>query len=125
MSFSQETHIIIVDFHGEATSEKCAFALYLNGKVSAIIGTHTHVQTADERILSQGTAFITDAGMTGAANSVIGMKKDRVIKKFLTHIPYRFETAKGPSFLSGVIVDIDLKTGKSKAIQRLQLSTSS
>jgi metallophosphoesterase (TIGR00282 family) len=121
----EETNIIVIDFHGEATSEKCAFALHFNGRVSAIIGTHTHVQTADERILSEGSAFITDAGMTGAINSVIGMKKDRVIKKFLTHIPYRFETARGPSHLSGVIIDIDSKTGKGKAIQRLQLSISS
>ena len=118
----EQTNIIVVDFHGEATSEKCAFALYFDGKVSAIVGTHTHVQTADERILSEGSAFITDAGMTGAINSVIGMKKDRVIKKFLTHIPYRFETAKGPSLLSGVIIDIEPRTGKAKAIQRLQIS---
>jgi metallophosphoesterase (TIGR00282 family) len=118
----EKTHIIIIDFHGEATSEKCAFALYVNGKVSAVIGTHTHVQTADERILSEGTAFITDAGMTGAINSVIGMKKDKIIKKFLTHIPYRFETARGPALLSGVIIDSEPRTGKAKAIQRLQIS---
>lgn len=121
----KETNIIVIDFHGEATSEKCAFGLYFNGKVSAVVGTHTHVPTADERILSGGSAFITDVGMTGAINSVIGMKKDRVIKKFLTQIPHRFETAKGPSYLSSVVIDIDPKTGKAKAIQRLQLSISS
>ncbi len=119
-----ETNIIIVDFHAEATSEKSAFGWFLDGKVSAVIGTHTHVQTADETILPKGTAFITDVGMTGPVNSIIGIKKEQIIEKFLTQIPVRFETAKGPSILSGVVIEIDSKTGCATAIHRLQLNFS-
>lgn len=119
-----ETNIIIVDFHAEATSEKAAFGRYFDGKVTAIIGTHTHVQTADEMIMPHGTAFITDAGMTGPTDSIIGIKKEQIIGKFLTQIPVRFETAKGPSILSAVVVDIDPKTGFALKIQRLQLNFS-
>ncbi len=116
-----KTKVIIVDFHGEATSEKMAFGYFIDGKVSAVIGTHTHVQTADEKILPGGTAFITDVGMTGPYNSVIGIEKEQVIHRFLTNIPVRFETAKGEGIFSAVVVDIDEKTGKATAIQRLQL----
>ena len=118
----KETNIIIVDFHGEATSEKAAIGWFLDGEVSALIGTHTHVQTADERILPQGTAFISDAGMTGPVNSIIGVKKSQIINKFLTQIPVRFETARGESLLSCVVVDVNAKTGKASSIQRIQLN---
>lgn len=117
----QTTKIIIIDFHGEATSEKMAFGYFVDGKVSAVIGTHTHVQTADERILPGGTAYITDVGMTGPYNSIIGIEKEQVIHRFLTNIPVRFETAKGEGIFSAVVVDIDNKTGKASAIHRLQL----
>ena len=120
----EETDIVIVDFHAEATSEKSAIGWFLDGEVSAVIGTHTHVQTADEKILPKGTAFITDVGMTGPANSIIGVKKEQIINKFLTHIPVRFETAKGESILSSVILEINAKTGMSTSIQRLQLAFS-
>lgn len=117
----KETKTIIIDFHAEATSEKSAFGWFLDGEASAVIGTHTHIQTADERILPNGTAFITDVGMTGAVNSVIGIKKDLIIKRFLTQMPIRFETAKGPAMISCVIIDIDSNTGMSKDIKRLQI----
>jgi len=118
----KQTKIIIVDFHAEATSEKSAFGWFLDGEVSAVIGTHTHVQTADEKILPKGTAFITDVGMTGPVDSIIGVKKEQIIQKFLTQIPVRFETAKGETMLSCAVVDINPKTGLSTSIQRLQLT---
>jgi hypothetical protein len=113
--------MIVIDFHAEATSEKMAFGYFMDGKVSAVIGTHTHVQTADEKILPGGTAYITDVGMTGPDNSIIGIEKEQVIQRFLTNIPVRFETAKGDGIFSAVVVEIDEKTGKASAIQRLQL----
>ena len=113
--------VIIIDFHAEATSEKIAFGYFMDGKVSAIIGTHTHVQTADEKILPGGTAYISDVGMTGPENSVIGIEKEQVLHRFLTNIPVRFEAAKGVGIFSAVVVDINEKTGKAAAIQRLQL----
>jgi metallophosphoesterase (TIGR00282 family) len=116
-----DTRIIIIDFHAEATSEKIAFGYYVDGKVSAVIGTHTHVQTADEKILPGGTAYITDIGMTGPSDSVIGIKKEQIIDRFLTGMPMRFETAVGEGIFSAVIVEIDEKTGSSTAVQRLQL----
>jgi len=118
----ERTSVIIVDMHAEATSEKCAMAWFLDGEVSAVIGTHTHVQTADEKILPKGTAFISDVGMTGPVDSIIGVKKEQIINKFLTHIPTRFETAKGESMLSCVVLEINAKTGASTSIQRLQIS---
>ena len=121
-ALKEETMVVIVDFHAEATSEKSAMGWYLDGKVSAVIGTHTHVQTADEKILPKGTAFITDAGMTGPVNSVIGVDKDQIVTKFLTAIPTRFETAKGPTVFSGVLVDVNAKTGMAKDIQRIQIN---
>jgi metallophosphoesterase (TIGR00282 family) len=116
----EETNMIILDFHAEATSEKIAMGWYLDGEVSAVIGTHTHVQTADETILPNHTAYITDVGMTGPINSVIGVEKDLIIQRFLTQMPTRFDVAKGDVILAGVIVDIDPVTGKAISIERLQ-----
>lgn len=116
----KETPIILVDIHAEATSEKIALAYFLDGKVSAVVGTHTHVQTADERILPQGTAFITDLGMCGPFDSVIGQKKEKIIERYLTGIPTRFEVAESDIQLQGVVLDIDEKTGKAKQITRIQ-----
>lgn len=124
LKLKKHTNIIIVDFHAEATSEKSAFGWFLDGEATAVIGTHTHVQTADETILPKGTAFITDVGMTGPINSVIGIKKEIILRKFLTYMPARFETAKGKSLLSAVVIDIDTKSGRAKNIERLQLKFS-
>jgi metallophosphoesterase (TIGR00282 family) len=116
----QETPIVIVDFHAEATSEKCALGYFLDGKASAIIGTHTHVMTADERILAGGTAYLSDLGMTGAYDSVIGMNKEAIITRFLTQMPHRFEpVTEGTGILNAVILKIDPKTGKAKEITRI------
>ena len=115
------TKIIIVDFHAEATSEKIAFGYYVDGKVSAVIGTHTHVQTADEKVLPGGTAYITDVGMTGPSDSVIGIEKGQIIERFLTSMPMRFETAQGEGIFSALVIEIDEETGRSTAVQRLQL----
>jgi len=114
----KETLCLIVDFHAEATSEKVALGFYLDGRVSAVVGTHTHVPTADERILPGGTAYITDLGMAGSRNSVIGIRKEQAIQKFLTSRPIRFEPGKGGSFVSGVVVEIDPSTGKALSIVR-------
>ena len=116
----EETNIIILDFHAEATSEKIAMGWYLDGEVSAVIGTHTHVQTADETILPNHTAYITDVGMTGPIDSVIGVKKELIIQKFLTQMPAKFDVAKGDVILAGVIVDIDPVTGRAISIERLR-----
>jgi metallophosphoesterase (TIGR00282 family) len=117
---AQETKIIIVDMHAEATSEKVAIGWFLDGRVSAVLGTHTHIQTADERILPHGTAYITDVGMTGPYDSVIGRNKDRIIERFLTGMPTRFELGINDVQLHGVIVTIDEKTGKALKIERVQ-----
>ncbi len=121
-ALKEQTNTIIVDFHAEATSEKSAMGWYLDGYVSAVVGTHTHVQTADEQILPKGTAFITDVGMTGPTHSIIGVKTEQIINKFLTHIPCRFETATGEAILSCVVLDINTKTGLAAGIQRLQIT---
>jgi len=118
----KETNLIIVDFHAEATSEKLAFAYYLDGKVSAIIGTHTHIQTADERILPQGSAYITDVGMTGSHDSVIGIDKAIAIRRFLYQIPVRYETANHDLKFNGALITIDKETGKAVNIKRISLS---
>ena len=123
-SIRDSAEIIIVDFHAEATSEKIAFACYLDGLVSAVIGTHTHVQTADERILPGGTAYISDAGMTGPMHSVIGIDKNQIIGKFLTGMPRKFDIADGKTMLNAVVIDIDDKSGKSTGIQRIQMTGS-
>jgi metallophosphoesterase (TIGR00282 family) len=115
----KDTNIIIVDIHAEATSEKVALGWYLDGKVSALLGTHTHIQTADERILPGGTAYITDVGMTGPYDSVIGRRKEDVLERFITCVPTRFEVAENNVQLHGVILDIDENTGKALSIVRL------
>lgn len=116
----EQTKVIIVDFHGEATSEKSALGYYLDGKVSAVLGTHTHVMTADERILMGGTAFITDIGMVAAQESVIGMNKEQIIKRFTTQLPEKFApTEEGPGLLNAVLLKIDPESGKALAIERI------
>ncbi|NGZ04030.1 MAG: TIGR00282 family metallophosphoesterase [Nitrospira sp. WS238] len=117
----QETSAIIVDMHGEATSEKMAMGHFLDGEVVAVVGTHTHVQTADEQILPQGTAYITDIGMTGPLHSVIGVKKELAIEKFLTGMPRRFEVASGPSVFCAVLLELDPRLGKAVAFERIRL----
>ncbi|MEZ5318219.1 MAG: TIGR00282 family metallophosphoesterase [Vicinamibacterales bacterium] len=117
-----EAQIILVDFHAEATSEKVAMGWHLDGRVAAVVGTHTHVQTADDRILPRGTAYITDVGMTGPHDSVIGVERSAVIQRFLTGLPQRFETATENPRISGVVIDADEATGRATAIERLSLS---
>jgi metallophosphoesterase (TIGR00282 family) len=117
----KETPVVFVDFHAEATSEKVSLGWYLDGQVSAVVGTHTHVQTADERILPGGTAYITDAGMTGAFDSVIGIRKEEAIAKFLTQLPVKFEVAKGNIRLNGVLVEVDEETGRALGIERINV----
>jgi 2',3'-cyclic-nucleotide 2'-phosphodiesterase len=119
-ALSKETNIIIVDIHAEATSEKVALGWYLDGKTSAILGTHTHIQTADERILPSGAAYITDVGMTGPYDSVIGRRTGDVLERFLTSIPTRFEVAGENIQLHGAVLDIDENTGKARSITRIQ-----
>ena len=115
----KETDIIIVDMHAEATSEKIALGWYLDGRVSAVIGTHTHVMTADERVLPHGTAYITDAGMTGGFDSVIGMEKEPIIEKFLTQLPTKFEVAEQDVRFNGVVVEVDEQNGKAIEINKV------
>lgn len=117
----EETNSIIVDFHAEATSEKVALGWFLNGRVSAVLGTHTHIQTADERILDGGTAYITDVGMTGPLASVIGIRKQLALERFLTQIPWKFDVATEEIELQGVVVEVDSETGRSKNIQRVRV----
>jgi metallophosphoesterase (TIGR00282 family) len=116
---SQTTRVIIVDIHAEATSEKIALGWYLDGRCSAVLGTHTHVQTADERVLPGGTAYITDAGMTGPRDGVIGMDRERILERFLTQLPVRFEVAAGPAQLNAVVVDVDEENGRALSIIRI------
>jgi len=111
--------VILVDFHAEASSEKIAFGHYLAGRVSAVVGTHTHVQTADERILGGGTAFITDVGMTGSLDSVIGIQKEIAVEKFLKQVPMRFEVAKKHPVLCAVLLDVDADNGCARSIERI------
>jgi len=113
--------MIIVDIHAEATSEKKALGWYLDGEVSAVLGTHTHVQTADEEILPQGTAYISDVGMTGPFDSVIGIKKETIIERFITQMPNKFELAKDDIRLQGVIVGVDPSSGKANFIERVSV----
>jgi metallophosphoesterase (TIGR00282 family) len=112
-------NVIVVDMHAEATSEKIAMGWYLDGRVAAVVGSHTHVQTADERILPGGTAYITDAGMTGAFDSVIGIEKEAIINRFLTGIPNRFDQARRDVRLAGVVLSIDRRSRKSVGIERV------
>jgi len=117
-----QTRVIIVDFHAEATSEKVAMGWYLDGKVTAVIGTHTHVQTADERVLPNGTAYLTDAGMTGPHDSIIGMEKEPSLARFLRAMPSKFEPATGNPRLNGVVIEADDKTGRASRITRISCS---
>ena len=117
-----KARVIIVDFHAEATSEKVAMAWHLDGRVTGVFGTHTHVQTADERILPKGTAAITDAGMTGPHDSIIGVVTDAALGRFLTSMPAKFEPAAGPARLNAILVTADLATGRATAVERLNLS---
>jgi len=118
---SRETKVIMVDFHAEASSEKMAMGWFLDGKVSAVLGTHTHVQTSDERILEDGTAYITDVGMTGPFDSVIGIRKEVALERLLTQIPWKFDVAAEQIELQGVVIEIDPETGKSKNIQKIKV----
>jgi hypothetical protein len=115
----ERAKVVLVDMHAEATSEKVAMGWYLDGKVSAVLGTHTHVQTSDERVLPQGTAYITDVGMTGPRDSVLGVLAKPVLERFRTGMPRRFEVASGPVVLNAVVVDISEETGTARSIQRV------
>lgn len=115
----KKTPVVLVDFHAETTSEKMALGFYLAGRVSVLVGTHTHVQTADERILAGGTGYISDLGMTGSFESVIGFRPEQAIERFLTQRPLRLEVAKGNLMLNGLIVEIDTETGEAKDIERV------
>jgi metallophosphoesterase (TIGR00282 family) len=116
----QEADILVVDFHAEATSEKVAMGWFMNGKASAVLGTHTHIQTSDEKILNGGTAYITDAGMTGPLDSVIGIRKDVALERLLTQIPWKFDVATEDIHLQGVVIEVDSKTGRSSRIKRIR-----
>jgi len=120
-TLKEEADIVIVDFHAEATSEKIAYGYYMDGRVSAVLGTHTHVQTADEQILPKGTGYITDVGMTGPSVSVIGVDVKQIIERFLTSLPRKFDTAKGEGIFSAVILEIDDESGLCSSIERLQM----
>jgi len=117
-----DTKIILIDFHAEATSEKNAMAYYLNGRVSAVWGTHTHIQTSDYRVFSGGTGYITDLGMTGACESIIGMKIEQPISRFLGNPPGRFEQATGPGKIEGAIFEIDTDTGKCISVEAIRIT---
>ncbi|HEY1304920.1 MAG TPA: TIGR00282 family metallophosphoesterase [Vicinamibacterales bacterium] len=117
-----KTRVIIVDFHAEATSEKMAMGWHLDGKATLVVGTHTHVQTADERILPQGTAYLTDAGMTGPHDSIIGMEREPSLSRFLTGLPIKFEPATGNPRLNGIVVAADEKTGRATGVTRISYS---
>jgi metallophosphoesterase (TIGR00282 family) len=118
----KETPVIVVDFHAEATSEKQAFAWYLDGRVSAVVGTHTHVQTADERLLPRGTAYITDLGMTGPYDSVIGSIPDLALERFIRQMPVRLEPANANPRLCGAVIEIDDRTGRALSIERVNVA---
>ena len=120
-ALKKRTAAVIVDMHAEATSEKMAMGHYLDGEVVAVVGTHTHVQSADDQILPKGTAYMTDIGMTGPLHSVIGVKKELAIEKFLTGMPRRFEVASGPSVFCAVLLELDARLGKALSIERIRL----
>ncbi len=120
---SAKTPILFVDFHAEATSEKVALGHYLDGRVSAVIGTHTHIPTADNRILPGGTAYMTDAGMTGSRDSIIGVQKESPIERFLTQLPARFEVAKKDPIICAALVEIDDQSGRAQSIERIMYSS--
>ena len=115
---------MLVDCHAEATSEKAALARWLDGKVTAVVGTHTHVQTSDARVFPRGTAFITDAGMTGPHESVIGVEVDLALKRMRTGLPVRFETAQGDVRIEGAVIDCDAESGRASSIEALRIANS-
>jgi metallophosphoesterase (TIGR00282 family) len=116
----EQTNVILVDMHAEATAEKIALGWYLDGRVSAVIGSHTHVQTADERVLPGGTAYITDVGCCGPYNGVIGMEKEAVFRRMVKQLPTRLDVAQGPAMVNGVLIEIDAETGRARSIKRVQ-----
>jgi len=116
----RETPLVVVDFHAESTSEKAALAHYADGRASLVFGTHTHVQTADERVLPGGTGFITDVGMTGPEDSIIGVAKEGVIDRFLTRMPVRFEVPNTAALLCGLVAELDAQTGRALSLRRVQ-----
>jgi hypothetical protein len=118
----KETPVVVVDFHAEATSEKVAFGRYAEGRASVVFGTHTHIQTADEQVLSGGTAYVTDLGMTGPYDSIIGQEKSKIIRRFLTGMPERFEVAKEDPRLCGAVISVEENTGRAFNITRIQRS---
>ena len=118
----KDTPIVLVDMHAEATSESVAMGWHLDGRVSAVVGTHRHVQTADERVLPGGTAYITDLGMTGPTDGVIGVDRELILQRFLNQMPVRFEPAKGPAALHGVVIVVDPETGRASDIRRLRMA---
>lgn len=115
-----EADVVLVDMHAETTSEKVAMGWHLAGRVAGVVGSHTHVQTADDRVLPGGTAYLTDAGMCGPIDSVIGMRREEVLRRFLTQMPVRFEVAKGPVVVQGALLDVDPGNGRATAIERVQ-----
>ena len=116
-----QAKVIVVDIHAEATSEKMSMGWYLDGRVTVVVGTHTHIPTADERVLPGGTAYITDVGMTGPYDSVIGVKKELILERFRTNMPTRFEAASADVKLCAILVDCDPETGKAQQIRRIML----
>jgi metallophosphoesterase (TIGR00282 family) len=116
----RQAKVILVDMHGEATSEKVAMGRFLDGKVSAVVGSHTHIQTADEEVLPGGTAYLTDAGMCGPESSILGVKSEQVLRRFLTQMPTRFEVAAGPVIVQGALIDVDPTTGQATAVRRVR-----
>jgi len=120
-SLRGQATVSFFDFHAEATSEKMAFGYYLDGRAGAVVGTHTHVQTADERLLPRRTAYITDVGMVGPQDSILGVESNIIVSKFVTQMPHRFQVAEGPIVLCGVVVDIDAQTGRASHIERIQI----
>lgn len=116
----QEAAVILVDMHGEATSEKVGMGRFLDGRVSAVVGSHTHVQTADETVLPGGTAYLTDAGMCGPEDSILGVKSDQVLRRFMTQMPTRFEVASGPVIVQGAVIEVDETSGRATAIRRVR-----
>jgi hypothetical protein len=116
----REATVILVDMHAEATSEKVAMGRFLDGRVSAVVGSHTHVQTADEEILAGGTAYLTDAGMCGPLSSVLGVRSDQVLRRFLTQMPTRFDVASGPVIVQGAVIDVDPASGRASAVRRIR-----
>lgn len=118
-----ETPHLFIDFHAEATSEKAAFAWFVDGRATAVVGTHTHVPTADERVLPKGTAFITDVGMTGPVDSIIGMERGIILSRFTTGLPAKFEVAETPGVISGVVIDVQKETGRACEIRRVRFGS--